>query len=118
MLKVISPNKFDLDICKYHKLNNMDCCICYEKVQGHGTMKCITCKDSLVCSTCYNDYETVNNQMYMEMKCPLCRTNMDYSCFVFRFWFDFIEGSGSNCVDQFYGKHPELSDILFRNMEL
>lgn len=97
----------------------MDCCICYEKVKGHGTMKCITCKDSLVCSTCYADYESVNNQMYMEMKCPLCRTNMDYSCFVFRFWFDFIEcGFGVGCVDDFDEKHRGLSDILFRNMEL
>ena len=106
----------------------MKCVICFENLKSHDrgvgetnwSVRCITCKDSWVCGSCYHAWDTTEptDSCYKEMPCPICKKVNHYSWFVHRF----CEGLDGMCgwwdhIKKGYEDKP-IWDILDRNMEL
>lgn len=104
----------------------MNCAICFDKIKAemggkksNWTQKCITCKDSWVCGSCYNNWDLTfdNNECYKVMPCVFCKEPMYYSKLVRSFnegtgagWWDEKGGGGS-------GETKPVFEILWRIYE-
>ena len=86
----------------------MNCIICFEKMKGgscegmeetYGSQRCITCSDSWVCGTCFDNWfelvcKNVVGASHLVMPCGICKKPMNYSNLVNRFHGrDFYQGS-------------------------
>ena len=85
----------------------MNCIICFEKMKAecggkvsNFSQRCITCNDSWVCGTCYNNWDITiyTGIVYKVMPCGICKKSMNYSHLVNRFndglgvgWWDDIK---------------------------
>lgn len=108
----------------------MKCVICLENLKSHqgtttmnfyGTetnwsQRCISCKDSWVCGSCYHNWDTNHSDTstcYKTMPCVICKRDMIYSNFVN----SFNEGTGVGWWDDIDEWTP-LWDMLDRNMNM
>jgi len=97
----------------------MNCVICFNNIkaemggkQTNWSQKCISCKDSWVCGSCYNKWDTTcipYNEGYSVMPCVFCKTPMYYSKLVN----SFNEGTGVGWWDDKNSEKP-VFNILHR----
>ena len=85
----------------------MKCIICYENMKAecggfetNWSQRCITCKDSWVCGSCYHTWDITTDfyDGYKVMPCVMCRKPMNYSNLVNSFnegtgvgWWNYID---------------------------
>lgn len=103
----------------------MDCVICYESMKAESggevtnwSQRCIGCKDSWVCGSCYHAWDTSDapnkdtSTAMEEMPCVICKDRMWYSHLV-NMWND---GQGFGWwEDRRLEKYPKLLDIITRS---
>ena len=101
----------------------MNCVICFDNMKSNlifvggdhtnWSQKCVSCKDSWVCGSCYHNWDANHSGpvFYKTMPCVICKRDMIYSKFVNEFdnndsgWWD----------DVSWGP---LWDMLDRNSEM
>jgi hypothetical protein len=101
----------------------MNCAICFESIKAemggkktNFTQKCITCKDSWVCGSCYNNWDTTcppYDECYSVMPCVFCKELMNYSKLVI----SFNEGTGAGWWDEPNSETKPVFNILWRIYE-
>ena len=89
----------------------MKCVVCYENMKAemggketNWSQRCITCKDSWICSKCYHYWDSNfdTNSGYKIMPCVICKMPMNYSNLVN----SFNEGTGAGWWDDISEKKP------------